>query len=103
MNNQKPTKPENSTSFPVPSKSALSSDSPINPPPRSGVIDAVVNIWTAESLAIRPNRDAFFGGKMGVSQEILKGITIAQMVERMDRAGVERLSLIHISEPTRPY
>ena len=59
-----------------------------------GVIDAVVNIWTAESLAIRPNRDAFFGGKMGVSQDILKGISIAQMVERMDRAGVERSFLI---------
>ena len=31
-------------------------------------IDAVVNLWTPEMLAIRPNRDAFYGGKMKVTQ-----------------------------------
>lgn len=67
---------------------------PTNSLKHLGVIDAVVNIWTAESLAIRPNRDAFFGDKMGVSQEILKGITIAEMVNRMDQAGIEKSFLI---------
>lgn len=57
-------------------------------------IDSVVNIWTKESLAIRPNRDAFFRGKMGVSQEILNGISITDMVERMDQAGIEKSFLI---------
>ncbi len=29
-------------------------------------IDAVCNLWTPEVHAIRPNRDAFFGGKAWV-------------------------------------
>lgn len=57
-------------------------------------IDAVVNIWTPESLAIRPNRDAFFGGKMNVKETTLKGVTLDEMLRRMDAAGVERSFLI---------
>ncbi len=57
-------------------------------------IDAVVNIWTKESLAIRPNRDAFFGGKMKVKNETLAGITLEEMLARMDRAGIEKAFLI---------
>ena len=57
-------------------------------------IDAVVNIWTPESLAIRPNRDAFFGGKMRVQQETLQGVTLEGMLKRMDAAGIERAFLI---------
>lgn len=57
-------------------------------------IDAVVNIWTPESLAIRPNRDAFFGGKMNVKENTLKGVTLDEMLRRMDAAGVERSFLI---------
>ena len=57
-------------------------------------IDAVVNMWTPESVAMRPERDAFFGGKMRVNQETLRGITLEQMLARMDAAGIERAFLI---------
>ena len=56
-------------------------------------IDTVVNIWTPETLAIRPNRDAFFGGKMNVADETLKGVALEEMLRRMDAAGIERAFL----------
>jgi len=57
-------------------------------------IDAVVNIWTPEALKIRPNRDAFFGGKMKVKDDTLRGITHEEMLRRMDAAGIEKSFLI---------
>ncbi|MBO9513641.1 MAG: amidohydrolase [Variovorax sp.] len=57
-------------------------------------IDAVVNIWTPEVRAIRPPRDAFYGGKMKVSNETLQGLTHEDMLRRMDAAGIERSFLI---------
>ncbi|MBB5213666.1 amidohydrolase family protein [Parapusillimonas granuli] len=57
-------------------------------------IDAVVNIWTPEVKAIRPPRDAFYGGKMKVSDEILQGLTHEDMLRRMDAAGIERSFLV---------
>ena len=57
-------------------------------------IDAVVNIWTPETLAIRPNRDAFFGEKMNVRDETLKGVSHEEMLRRMDAAGIERSFLV---------
>jgi len=57
-------------------------------------IDTVVNIWTPETDAIRPNRDAFFGGKMNVKDGTLRGITHEEMLRRMDKAGIERSLLI---------
>ena len=57
-------------------------------------IDAVVNIWTPESHTIRPNRDAFFGGKMKVKADTLAGITHEEMLRRMDAAGIERAFLV---------
>ena len=57
-------------------------------------IDAVVNIWTPESLAIRPNRDAFFGGKMKVKDHTLHGIPLDETLRRMDAAGIEQSFLI---------
>jgi predicted TIM-barrel fold metal-dependent hydrolase len=57
-------------------------------------IDAVVNIWTPEMLAIRPNRDAFYGGKMKVTQQDLQGISHEEMLRRMDAAGIEKSFLI---------
>jgi predicted TIM-barrel fold metal-dependent hydrolase len=57
-------------------------------------IDAVVNIWTPEVRAIRPDRDAFYGGKMKVGAETLKGISHEDMLRRMDAAGIERAFLI---------
>lgn len=57
-------------------------------------IDAVVNIWTPQALAIRPNRDAFYGGKIGVKSETLRGVSHEEMLRRMDAAGIERSFLI---------
>lgn len=57
-------------------------------------IDTVVNIWTEEVKAIRPPRDAFYGGKMKVSEDTLRGLSHEDMLRRMDAAGIERSFLI---------
>ncbi len=57
-------------------------------------IDIVVNIWTPEANAIRPRRDAFFGGKMKVRSDTLAGISHEEMLRRMDAAGIERAFLV---------
>jgi uncharacterized protein len=57
-------------------------------------IDAVVNIWTPESHTIRPNRNAFFGGKMKVKDNTLAGVSHEEMLRRMDAAGIEKSFLI---------
>ena len=53
-------------------------------------IDAVVNIWTDEANALRPdsNRE-FFTGKIGVDQSTYSGISHEEMLRRMDAAGIE--------------
>lgn len=57
-------------------------------------IDAVVNIWTPEALAGRPEREAFYTGKMRVDSDTFAGITLDQMLARMDAAGIERALLV---------
>lgn len=58
--------------------------------PYSKSIDAVVNLWTDEVQSYRPAwRDAFFVEKMRVDGETSKGISIDEMLRRMDRAGIE--------------
>ncbi|MCC7425742.1 MAG: amidohydrolase [Alphaproteobacteria bacterium] len=57
-------------------------------------IDIVVNIWTQEALANRPDRTAFFRGKIGVDKETYEGISLETMIERMDAAGIERSFLV---------
>ncbi len=57
-------------------------------------IDTVVNIWTKEALANRPDRTAFYRGKIGVSQETFEGISLEEMLRRMDAANIERAFLI---------
>jgi len=57
-------------------------------------IDAVTNIWTPEALAGRPDRRAFYVGKMKVAKEMLEGISLEVMLSRMDAAGIERAFLI---------
>ena len=60
-----------------------------------GAIDAVVNIWTPEALEHRPHwGDDFFVGKMGVDQKTSDGVPVADMLARMDRAGIEKGFLI---------
>ena len=62
----------------------------------SGVkaIDTVVNIWTPEALAGRPDRTGFYTSKMRVKPETFAGVTHKEMLARMDRAGIEKSFLI---------
>jgi predicted TIM-barrel fold metal-dependent hydrolase len=57
-------------------------------------IDAVVNIWTPEALAGRPDRSGFYTSKMRVTPEIYAGMSLEEMIARMDAAGIERAFLI---------
>ncbi|MBB43152.1 MAG: hypothetical protein CMM44_05250 [Rhodospirillaceae bacterium] len=58
-------------------------------------IDAVVNIWTHDALRYRPDwRNDFFVGKMGVDQKTADGISVEQMLTRMDKAGIDKAFLI---------
>lgn len=60
-----------------------------------GAIDAVVNIWTEEALKVRPDwAEEFFSGKMKAKNSLMSGITLEQMIERMDSAGIEHAFLI---------
>ena len=57
-------------------------------------IDAVVNIWTPEALAHRPDwKDGFFAGKVK-SRSPMPGMTLDAMLERMADAGIERGFLV---------
>lgn len=59
-----------------------------------GAIDAVVNIWTPEALAGRPDRTGFYTGKMRVKRETFEGVSLKDMIARMDAAGIEKAFLI---------
>ncbi|HKZ73690.1 MAG TPA: amidohydrolase family protein [Steroidobacteraceae bacterium] len=57
-------------------------------------IDAVVNIWTAEALAHRPDwKDGFFAGKVK-SRSPMSAVSLERMLERMDEARIERAFLV---------
>jgi predicted TIM-barrel fold metal-dependent hydrolase len=57
-------------------------------------VDAVVNLWTPEALAQRPAwTDEFFMGKVK-GQHSSAGISLEQMLEEMDRAGIGRAFLV---------
>lgn len=52
-------------------------------------IDAVVNIWTEAALSHRPNwGKEFFVDKMKAQGGLMAGLTLEQMIERMDSAGI---------------
>jgi predicted TIM-barrel fold metal-dependent hydrolase len=57
-------------------------------------IDAVVNLWTPEANALRPKRDAFYQGKMKVEKQTAEGVSLDEMLRRMDAAGIERGFLV---------
>ncbi|MBM3505485.1 MAG: amidohydrolase [Alphaproteobacteria bacterium] len=58
-------------------------------------IDAVVNIWTDEALAARPKTfQGFFVDKIGVDTKTYGGISLDEMLRRMDAAGIEQSFLI---------
>lgn len=58
------------------------------------IIDSVVNIWTKEALAGRPDRAEFYTGKVKVDRQTFEGVSLEDMIARMDRAGIERAMLI---------
>jgi predicted TIM-barrel fold metal-dependent hydrolase len=57
-------------------------------------IDAVVNIWTREALAGRPDRSAFYQGKFNVDTDTFAGVELDEMLVRMDASGIEQAFLI---------
>jgi predicted TIM-barrel fold metal-dependent hydrolase len=58
-------------------------------------IDAVVNIWTPEALSHRPNwAGGFFVGKMKAQSGLMGGLSLEQMIDRMDEAGIDRAFLV---------
>ena len=58
-------------------------------------IDAVCNIFTDEVKQYRPNnREAFYQGKMKVDRQTMDGVSLEEMLLRMDAAGIERALLI---------
>ena len=57
-------------------------------------IDAVVNIWTSEALSHRPDwTDEFFVGKVKGKHDS-SGISLEEMLEGMDAAGIELAFLV---------
>lgn len=58
-------------------------------------IDAVVNIWTPEALSHRPDwKDEFFSGKMKAKNTLMAGLSLEEMIQRMDQANIEHGFLI---------
>ena len=58
-------------------------------------IDAVVNIWTKEALSHRPDwGEEFFVGKMNAENALMAGLSLEEMVEKMEEAGIEKAFLI---------
>lgn len=66
-------------------------------------IDIVANIWTDEANAYRPDRRAFFVDKMRVQEDTHRGVSLQDMLDRMDRAGVERAFLVAIKSGRVPH
>jgi len=57
-------------------------------------VDIVVNLWTKEANALRPKRDAFYKGKMKVKDQTADGLSLKDMLKRMDAAGIEKGFLV---------
>jgi predicted TIM-barrel fold metal-dependent hydrolase len=57
-------------------------------------IDAVVNIRTPEALALQPDRRKFYVDKMRVTESTFDGLSLEDMLGRMDAAGIEQGFLI---------
>ncbi|MFN0162426.1 MAG: amidohydrolase family protein [Burkholderiales bacterium] len=57
-------------------------------------IDAVVNLRTAEALALQPDRRRFYVDKMRVAESTFAPVSIEAMLRHMDTAGTEIAFLI---------
>jgi len=65
-------------------------------------IDAVVNLWTPEALSHRPGwGPGFFVGKMKVDEGLMRGLSLGEIIDRMEAAGTERAFLV-ASKSGRP-
>ena len=63
--------------------------------PRIQAIDCVVNPITPEIMQLRPAwSKTFWQGKIGRDATVAEGITHRQMLDMMDRAGIERALLV---------
>ena len=59
------------------------------------IIDAVVNIWTEEALSVRPDWGTdFFVEKMKANKELMNGLSLENMISRMNSAGIDHAFLI---------
>ena len=67
-------------------------------------IDAVCNLWNSEALKLRPtDRQEFYVDQMKVDSARFNGVSLADMLKRMDSAGIERAFLIaHRCGPLGP-
>jgi hypothetical protein len=53
-------------------------------------IDAVTNLYTEEVVQMRPKwYKNFYAGKFGMESDMLKGLSLEAMLDRMDRADIE--------------
>ena len=58
-------------------------------------IDAVVNIWTREALSHRPDwGDEFFVDKMNAENDLMAGLSLEEIIEKMEEAGIDKAFLI---------
>ena len=59
------------------------------------IIDAVVNVWTEEALSVRPDWGTdFFVEKMKANKELMNGLSLENMILRMNSAGIDHAFLI---------
>jgi len=62
---------------------------------RVKAIDTVVNLWTEEAMKYRSKTNqSFFVDKIGISKETYSGISLEEMLKRMDSADIEVSFLI---------
>jgi hypothetical protein len=55
-----------------------------------GAIDIVANLYTQEVVRMRPDwYRTFYTNKFGMVNGMLKGISLEEMIEKMDRAGIQ--------------
>src|SRR4051794_20026269 len=58
-------------------------------------IDVVCNLHTPQVVDFRPKWSSdFLGNKIGASEQTVRGLTLEQITEKMDRAGIERAFLV---------
>ena len=52
-------------------------------------VDAVMNLWTPQALAARPNwGKSFFVDKMKAKDSLMTGLSLEELIDRMDEAGI---------------